>query len=358
MKSLRIQFVTIFLAATLAVPAFVHAEQNSIPNPFSPAQKGKCRFGNDQDGVENFEYWVTSLASLFESPDMGPGSVMIHVLDWDSPNCTFDDGRPRLSVLLKALSKSFDDEKNWDKSLQRVEGLKLKYPNSALGVVVEASYWATYAWHARGHGYSSTVTPEGWHLFHERMEKSEKILADNKTVGDTLPNWYELMLEVKGALGRSEEERGKIFYEGAKKYKNYLPLYFKMSHYLQPLWGGKWETVDEMVTWSVNNTKDSEGQSLYARIYWSVGKSVVYKNNLFAVSPAKWPKMRAGFEDLMIRYPKSKWNLNYFAMFACHAGDKKTFLNLRKKMADNIMDDAWSSTVSLELCENKFNYKK
>ncbi|MFZ6767270.1 hypothetical protein ACO0LM_09305 [Undibacterium sp. Di26W] len=361
MKSFQAQFTKILLTVALTLPAFVHAEQESAPvfvDPFPQIQKGKCMFGNDMDGPEAFNRWAKSLAPIFNSSAKIAGTLMVNIRDWDAPDCTFNDGRPRLSALLSVLSSAFEIEPDKEKRLQRIMELKAMYPNSPLGVLAEANYWSSYAWHARGHGYSSSVTPEGWRLFHERMEKAEQVLAENKAAGDVLPNWYELMLEVKGALGRSEEDKSKIFYEGAKKYPTYLPLYFQMANYIHPLWGGSWKAVDDLVTWSVNNTKDTEGQTLYARIYWSVGQSVVYRDNLFTVSLAKWPKMRAGFEDLMTRHPKSKWNLNNFAMFACHAGDKKTFLSLRKKMADDIVDKAWPSTVSLELCESKFGYKK
>lgn len=361
MKSFQAQFAKILLTAALTLPSVVHAEQESAPvfvDPFSHIQQGKCISGNEIDGPEALDRWVKSLVPIFDSSATISGTLMMNIRDWNSPDCTFKDGRPRLSAVLGILSSAFDMEPEKEKRLKRIMDLKAMYPNSPLGVLAEANYWSSYAWHARGHGYSSSVTPEGWRLFNERMEKAEQILTENKAAGDVLPNWYELMLEVKGALGRSDEDKSKIFYEGAKKFKTYLPLYFQMANYIHPLWGGSWKAVDDMVTWSVNNTKDTEGQTLYARIYWSVGQSVVYRNNLFAVSLAKWPRMRAGFEDLMVRHPKSKWNLNNFAMFACHAGDKKTFLSLRKKMADNIMDDAWPSTVSLELCESKFNYKR
>ncbi|MFZ6656796.1 hypothetical protein [Undibacterium sp. TJN19] len=361
MKTLHLQIAKILAVTTLSIPAFAHAEKEMSPvfvDPFPHIIIGKCMHGKDLDGPKALSIWGAQLGPIFNSSPVIAGTIMAYIRDWNSPDCTFNDGRPRLSALLGILTAAFEIEPDKEKRLQQIMELKAKYPNSPLGVLAEANYWSSYAWHARGHGYSSSVTPEGWRLFHERMEKAEQVLIENKTAGDVLPNWYELMLEVKGALGRPEEDRSAIFYEGAKKYKTYLPIYFQMANYIHPLWGGSWKAVDDMVTWSVNNTKDTEGQSLYARIYWSVGQSVVYRDNLFTVSTAKWPKMRAGFEDLMTRLPKSKWNLNNFAMFACHAGDRKTFLSLRSKMADDIIGSAWPSTVSLELCENKFNYKK
>ncbi len=72
--------------------------------------------------------------------------------------------------------------------------------------------------------------------------------------------------------------------------------------------------------------------------------------------PSSWPKMKRGFEDLMERHPKSKWNLNNFAKFACLAGDKQTFLKLRGQMGKDVIDAAWPENTSLDLCETKFGY--
>ena len=66
--------------------------------------------------------------------------------------------------------------------------------------------------------------------------------------------------------------------------------------------------------------------------------------------------MKLGFEDMMVRHPKSKWNLNNFAKFACMAGDSKTFLVLRKQIGKGVIDAAWPKNTSLDLCETKFGY--
>ena len=66
--------------------------------------------------------------------------------------------------------------------------------------------------------------------------------------------------------------------------------------------------------------------------------------------------MKVGFEDLMARHPKSNWNLNNFAKFACEAGDKKTFLALRRQIGKNVMGAAWQGSPNLDLCNEKFGY--
>ena len=275
---------------------------------------------------------------------------------WNTPTCVFDDGRPKLGELNWGYKSAFSNQPDWSKSLARIEDLKKKFPGKHFVALAEAQYWIDYAWNARGDGYASSVTPEGWKLFHERLEKAEKILNETKSYSAEIPTWYVEMIDVQSALGRSEEDRDKTFLEGTKRYKTFYPTYFTMLHYLSPKWGGSWETVDNLIKWSVDNTKEIDGNSMYARLYWAASGELREGESLFKNTRVSWPKMRNGFEDLMVRHPKSNWNLNNFAKFACEAGDRKTFLSLRRQIGKKVMAAAWRGSPNLELCEAKFSY--
>lgn len=163
------------------------------------------------------------------------------------------------------------------------------------------------------------------------------------------------MIIIQSGLGRPEEERGKIFLEGVNRYPTFFPTYFTMLNYISPKWGGSWEGVDNFAKGAVEHTKNTEGKTMYSRIYWSSsGDSNV---NLFKDTHASWQKMKSGFEDMMTRHPKSKWNLNNFAKFACLAGDKRTFLKLRAQIGNDVISEAWPEYTSIELCEAKYGSK-
>ncbi len=309
------------------------------------------------DGDTGASHRGRTLADAFRFGQPNFVGVESMVTSWSSLQCKFADGRPRLIVLLAAFRLAFQDEKDWDASLAKVNALKKAFPDAPFSVLAEAQYWAYYAWDARGSGYAASVTPDGWRLFKERMENAEKVLVGNKAVGSTLPNWYELMIEVHTALGHSADERNTTFLEGATRYKTYLQTYITMRNYLEPKWGGSWKAVDSLIDWSVSNTKDTEGQSMYARLYKGVYYNLEPGKSIFKETLVKWPRMKAGFEDLMRLYPESKANLNDFAALACEAGDKKTFLSLRKKIGKDYIKESWEKNYSLELCEAKFGYK-
>lgn len=306
--------------------------------------------GNPNDGPRAIQAYMDEVTYSFWKSDY---LLRKDANDWNTPTCVLDDGRPRLAALSAGLLDVFSDEKDWSKSRARVEDLRKKYPGEPFAALSEVEYWKAYAWNARGGGYASSVSGEGWKLFRERMEKAEKVLLETKSYSSRMPIWYQYMIGVQSALGRPEDERDKVFLEGVKRFPTYYPIYFTMLGYLEPKWGGTWRTVDNMIKWSVDHTRKKEGDSMYARLYWIESDPQV---NLFKDTFASWPKMKQGFEDLMARHPKSKWNLNNFARFACLAGDRRTFLKLRKQIGKNVIDDAWPENTSLDLCETKFGY--
>lgn len=324
----------------------VSANGAYIPVSPRPEKRG-CNV--DMPGAAKF--YSEQVASLFWSN----GSELERLVnEWSDPSCVFKDGRP----IMMALSMGYDivlrNKNDRGKTYARIEELKNQFPNKPFVALAESVYWITSAWDARGTGCGCSVPEVDMMIFHERLEKAEKILIDSKSYAANLPQWYEKMIVIQGGLGRSIDERNKVFMEGVKRYPTYYPIYFAMSYFLEPKWGGSWRAVDNLVQWSVEHTKAQEGMTMYARIYWSMyGDSDV---NFFEDTPASWPKMKQGFEDIMARHPASKWNLNQFAKLACVAGDKNTFLALRKKIGKDVFADAWTGNATLDLCDTKFGY--
>jgi hypothetical protein len=305
-------------------------------------------------------------ADVSKGMQMEINTLEVDINNWNGKggtkeSCLFDDGQPWIGEIDQGYAVHFNMIKNqngWIEFLNRIQQLRAKHPKSISLALLESQYWKMYAWDARGNGLSSTVTEDGYRLFNERMQKAETVLLEIKPYASSLPVWHTQMLAAQHILDRSPEEINGTFIEGASKNKRYYPLYFTMLNFNLPKWGGTWEGVDYLVNWSIKNTQDTEGNSMYARMYWSVYGGLLEGTKLFEDTYATWSKMKIGFEDLMQRYPKSNWNLNNFAKFACLAGDKETFLTLRKQIGDNIHNAAWRNDATLDLCEHKMEYVK
>jgi hypothetical protein len=273
------------------------------------------------------------------------------------PGCKCADGRHRLMVMKDGFSTHFKKTKDWSTSWQTVEAVKKAQPNKPLPVLLEAEYWLAYAWDARGTGYASSVSKDGWKLFGERLAKAKKTLDDSKEYASSSPVWYQEMIVVLSASGAPQRERDAVFVAGVDKFEWYLPIYFTRSFYLAPWWGGDWDSIENMAVWSANKTMATMGDAMYARLYWNISGYSDQVRNVFKDTKASWPKMKKGFEDLAKQYPDSKMNLNAYARFACEADDRATYLKLRKRIENNLTDEGWSKARRHEVCDGKFGYQ-
>jgi hypothetical protein len=74
-------------------------------------------------------------------------------------------------------------------------------------------------------------------------------------------------------------------------------------------------------------------------------------HRLFELTPADWKKMKAGFDDIVKRYPDD-WNYNHYAWFACVARDAATTKQAFEKVGDRLDTSLWSNRQWLNRCRS------
>jgi len=263
----------------------------------------------------------------------------------------FDDGRWPIAGFTGGITDFVDAHKDWEWMEANIAAWRIRNSKSTAAAIVEAQYWITYAWNARGEGFASTVTPEGWELYRGRLNIARSVLDASKDYAADSPLWYAKYLDIANAQGWSRDEVQALFEEAVEKEPHYYGHYFSMIKYLQPRWHGDFLQIEEFANWAVEATKKVEGKSLYARIYWYLNQLESVDFDLFQDSFASWDIMRAGFQDLMERHPNSFWNMNNFAVFACLAKDKETYAALRPRFEGKEFHMAWPSNLSVEICD-------
>jgi hypothetical protein len=151
-------------------------------------------------------------------------------------------------------------------------------------------------------------------------------------------------------------EQMQLFRDGAAQAPLFDGLYEAMLIRLSPQWGGSEAAVREFIAAAVKNTNAREGQSMYAELYREYARRQ-YNRHPFKDLGIPWPLMKAGFQDLVRRYP-SAWNVNTFASYACQAGDGPTFLALLPEINKiGGMDQAWMGSYSFRACVETFTTK-
>ncbi len=290
------------------------------------------------------EYHQKLLERQFDDLDRAAGELRKN-------NATTSDGQPRLAAIYGGAAGCLSSgcsnrlsEALWQNQHQLLLEWRKKSPQSVTAEIALASFFVERGWAIRGKGYANTVKTEAWRDFQESIATARKHLEGATPAAKNDPGWYGAMLRVGLAQGWEPDQFEPIYREGIQKHPLYLPLYFNASSYFAPRWYGSAAALRAFVEESVAATRSRLGETLYARLNWSVWTPEMFRNG-----QADWPRMKAGFERVVADYP-DPWNVNNFAKFACVAGDAPTVFELAKKIGDKPIEAAWGSPEYYSQC--------
>jgi hypothetical protein len=113
-----------------------------------------------------------------------------------------------------------------------------RWPGEAFPYVLKGLWNYKSAWDARGPGWASTVTEQGWKSFRERMEMAEKALEKAWQLNPSVPETPVGMMQVELGQGRGRS-RMETWYDRALAFPqdHYEAVQLKLW-YLQPRWYG------------------------------------------------------------------------------------------------------------------------
>jgi hypothetical protein len=223
-----------------------------------------------------------------------------------------------------------------------------KDPKAPAARIAHGKMLVARAWAYRGHGNGNTVTSENATKFYEYLKRARISLEVGKWVAAVDPEWYVTMLAVATGENWDRSRFDDLVAEALKREPLYYGTYFEAAENLLPRWHGSVQALDAFARAAADRTSASEGQSLYARIYWNASQTM-FEDRLFDASAADWPRMKQGFDDVIARYPDA-WNLNSYARFACLAGDKATTRALLRRIGPDIDLVAWNPMSSQARC--------
>lgn len=273
--------------------------------------------------------------------------------DLRSKKTRFLDGRWKLTAFYEAMHPlnenstiySWDDYEKKLKKWVSDSGQHSPTPHIAL-----SSYYVFRAWMNRGTGYSDTVSEYGRKKWQEYLALAKDMLNSNIKISQKCPHWYSVMQDVATGESWPEVDFENIYEQGVKKEPTYYSYYFAKANFYQSRWYGSKEKLISFVDEAVKRTFNKEGNTLYARIYWSAERE--FGQEMFLPGNVDWKKMKSGFVYINKHYPKSFWNQNAYAHFACRARDKKATAEALKKISENVNLGVWSSEQEFNECQN------
>jgi hypothetical protein len=261
-----------------------------------------------------------------------------------------DDGRWQL----EAMYRNFATNMGWigDRATipARLAAWRAAYPDSVHVRIAEAWYWTSEAWRERGSAPASQVPKAAWDRFHANLARARAVLDDAGPARVDNPAWHWAGLHVAFAQGVRIEHRTAMFGEAVRREPTFVAHYTEFARGLTPRWGGRLEDYRAFADAAVARTRATEGKSMYARLYPEL-TTIEFDRDPFKDLGIPWSDLRAGFEDLVARYPSMK-ELGLFASYACRAGDGKTYRALQPKLARQDFPVAGGHTF--EACNETF----
>ena len=234
----------------------------------------------------------------------------------------FPGGMWKLHVMYGGLASPnlfpvHSTEGEWRNHLGSLRQWVANRPKSVTARVALASALMGYAWTARGHGFSDTVSESGWDLFVQRAGEAKRVLDGASRLGKKCPESYAVMLTAAVAQQWSNSQIRALFDEAITAEPEYYYYYRLYAQTLLPKWGGAEGAVDRFLQQSADSLGSEKGDILY----FQVATNLICGCNDDQGLKLSLPRIERGFNAVEKQFGASMLNLNLLASAATHAGE-------------------------------------
>ncbi len=178
------------------------------------------------------------------------------------------------------------DATEWEKIFAALEEWAEREKEDPAPIIAQGEANWSFGKQARGSGFADSVTPEGWKILRERMQKGRELLKSEEERCRTCPGYFAVMLKI-GIDGSADRRTFmKWFDDGVKLAPDFLTLYEMKSYYILPRWYGR---EGELAKFVADLAKDQPMAAVW--VLWRLQHQGVY-NNVFNDVPLSWPKLR------------------------------------------------------------------
>jgi len=217
-----------------------------------------------------------------------------------------------------------------------------QYPGSVTPRVALADAYRGYAWRARGSGWASEVTEEGWAAFKDNLGKALAVAAEAEKMDCNDPKLYDVLLCVGLGLGKPAEQMDQWLEKGLSIEPDYYGLYVNRATALMPRWHGQAGELEAFASRAAERTKEKCGRMVYARIAAGlVPRHESQGFETFLKHKFSYERLKQGHIEILERYPDASYYLNTYCLFACIYKDKETARELFEKIGENWDGSVW-----------------
>lgn len=315
-------------------PTVSHApEMAAPPTPSGTVTGFPFRAVQTVEAKEQAEIRQQALALLFAGDYDGLEALAAkHRTSRES----YANGMWKLYYVYEGLELKNEPETVWLDRLKRLKDWNQNKPDSVTARVALGRFWSVYAWKARGGGWASTVTDEGWQKFGARLQKSAQALREAARMKEPCPLlWSSLQ---RFALGNEQDrsEYDKLFNQAIREFPDYEPFYNNRAIFLLPRWYGEDGELERDLEQSADRIGGEAGDIVYAQVVWYV-HDYGSTTNVFAENHLSWKRTDRGFAAILKKFPDSLAAANEAAHLAALAGDPgaaQKYFQLTKSQVD------------------------
>jgi Domain of unknown function (DUF4034) len=213
--------------------------------------------------IKSVKYFMANIRELFSEERFGALDCIA-----DGARTTkarFASGGWKLNVFYLAIvePQGHATEEDWAAHLAILDRWVSARPKSITARVAMADAYSSYAWNARGSGYAGTVTPNGWKLFSERIDRAKEILKEASKLDAKCPHWFEVMQTVALAESWDLTRATQLLNQAIRFEPDYQYFYRNYANYLEPQWNGADGDSEAFVEEAADRVGGEKGDVLY-----------------------------------------------------------------------------------------------
>jgi hypothetical protein len=199
------------------------------------------------------------------------------------------------------------DEDAWQALHENLSIWREKHPDSPTPIIASAIAFKRLAWNVRPSGLLQEASASPEERFAAVLHGALGFLESNREVASSDPHFYVVWASLAAALGTEEARFLSRIEEGIAREPGYYQLYFAaldaFADEEDPEELAK--PIEAFANMAAERTAAEEGLGLYARLYW-YATTAFWKERVFEVSRADWPRLRRPSSSLPFRRGRSR----------------------------------------------------
>lgn len=254
-------------------------------------------------------------------------------------------GRVRSDMVVEALdlvSHAPDrSEQMWQHIEAQGEAWRQAFPASSLGAYMRSQTQLNRAMAVRGFGPAGAVQTATWASFDAFVQKATDSLrqAEGTVVQDEV--WHTALLKAARHQRLETAAVRRLVEAAVARYPDYAPIYRVAAMRLGTAGGGSAEDLEWLANLALRKSSVSGSWLPYTWVYADLPWGAL-GGSLLDATAMDWKKLRAGFDEMVARYPAPS-HLNNYAWFACRARDQATLAALITRLGDQLGGERWGA---------------